>query len=110
MMENIKNILFDSISKEEMDEAIIGNLRNDILASSEEAVSKEKTMDNFESVFSMTVDEPVKDMVKEPLHCELDTEVKPWIVLNNKPKVKRRVPRKWFAPFYYMYCKVKTCF
>ena len=86
----------------EDDDSIIGRLREQIVGKKEEPISVFKPANVV--AFDMPndcIDFPELEIDPSYAVSLCDPEVKEWDRKTNKKP--RRIPRKWFAPFYYLY-------
>lgn len=82
------------------DETIIGALRKEILATPK--INHVNTPEEWDEILEETKMLPKVDKIKDDWHWG---KVLPYQTIT--PKLPKRVPRKWFAPFYNIYCKIK---
>ena len=85
------------------DEKIIGELREEI--KKPKKVNRVHTPAEWAEALEYIKTLPHADVVKGDWNC---SSVIPYKI--DQPQKCKRIPRKWFAPFYNLYCKVKTCF
>ena len=103
------------------DDFIIGDLRDEILSLRKDSKQNDqKSPEDYETILLQQCElngERLACVRMDPglMYVVERDPVKPWIDMTKKEEKKeaekekkRRVPRKWFAPFYYTYCWIKN--